>query len=203
MQSLRWGVWCPFQESKDCNGEEIQLRLHGGVRPNPYGVMVYSDQTSATALKSSPLSSQEAAQVIQAHTESICSGKQVSRMRLKSLIPALFSSYDDASLRTFALYKLFLPSVSGCGFLFLYFFGDMIQRVLNLIIPSLQLWNVTQLMYFKLGTPHMPVRSSAFSFSLFFGAVVLWLITFSSSWGVGGKWCDNFSAVACFGKEGT
>ncbi|TWW56245.1 Nephrocystin-4 [Takifugu flavidus] len=47
MQCLRWGIWCPFQESNDWNGEELQLRLHGGPKSNPHGVMVYSTQTSA------------------------------------------------------------------------------------------------------------------------------------------------------------
>lgn len=74
MQSLRWGIWCPFQEANDWNGEEIQLRLHGGAKPNPYGVMVYSSQTSAKALNSPPFSTPEAAQVIRAHTRASAQG---------------------------------------------------------------------------------------------------------------------------------
>lgn len=77
MQSLRWGIWCPFQESNDRNGEEIQLRLHGGAKPNPYGVMVYNSQTSAKTLNSLPLSTAEEAEVIQAHTKSVCSRTRV------------------------------------------------------------------------------------------------------------------------------
>lgn len=69
MESLRWGIWCPFQESNEWNGGEIQLRLHGGAKPNPYGVMVYSSQTSAKTLNSLLLSTPEAAQVRQAHTK--------------------------------------------------------------------------------------------------------------------------------------
>lgn len=76
MQSLRWGIWCPFQEASDWNVEEIQLRLHGGTKPNPYGVMVYSSQTSAKTLNSSPLPTPEAAQVIQTHTKSVCSRRK-------------------------------------------------------------------------------------------------------------------------------
>ncbi|CAG01756.1 unnamed protein product, partial [Tetraodon nigroviridis] len=54
------------KEANDWNGEEIQLRLHGGAKPNPYGVMVYSSQTSAKALNSPPFSTPEAAQASEA-----------------------------------------------------------------------------------------------------------------------------------------
>lgn len=76
MQCLRWGIWCPFQESNDWNGEEIQLRLHGGPESNPHAVMVYSTQTSAKP-QYSLLSTPEVAQVMLPHTKSVCSRKQM------------------------------------------------------------------------------------------------------------------------------
>nr|XP_015822952.2 nephrocystin-4 isoform X2 [Nothobranchius furzeri] len=48
LQCLRWGVWCPFQEPAVWKDIEIQLVLHGGATPNPYGVMVYSTETPKT-----------------------------------------------------------------------------------------------------------------------------------------------------------
>ncbi|XP_056895840.1 nephrocystin-4 isoform X2 [Takifugu flavidus] len=66
MQCLRWGIWCPFQESNDWNGEELQLRLHGGPKSNPHGVMVYSTQTSAKP-QYSLLSTPEVAQASEAN----------------------------------------------------------------------------------------------------------------------------------------
>uniref|UniRef100_A0A1A8R147 Nephronophthisis 4 n=1 Tax=Nothobranchius rachovii TaxID=451742 RepID=A0A1A8R147_9TELE len=48
LQCLRWGVWCPFQEPAVWKDKEIQLVLHGGAKPNPYGVMVYSTETPKT-----------------------------------------------------------------------------------------------------------------------------------------------------------
>lgn len=65
MQCLRWGIWCPFQEPADWDGEEIQLTLQGGAKPNPHGVMVYSAQMSAKTQK--PTSAPDIAQVIQQH----------------------------------------------------------------------------------------------------------------------------------------
>ncbi|KAM4562311.1 nephrocystin-4 [Odontesthes bonariensis] len=47
LQCLRWGIWCPFQEPAVWKGEEIQLVLQGGAKPNPHGVMVYSTEVSA------------------------------------------------------------------------------------------------------------------------------------------------------------
>uniref|UniRef100_A0A3Q2ZLY6 Nephrocystin 4 n=1 Tax=Kryptolebias marmoratus TaxID=37003 RepID=A0A3Q2ZLY6_KRYMA len=48
LQCLRWGIWCPFQKPTVWKDKEIQLVLHGGAKPNPYGVMVYSTETSKT-----------------------------------------------------------------------------------------------------------------------------------------------------------
>lgn len=48
LQCLRWGFWCPFLKPSIWKDKEIQLVLHGGATPNPYGVMVYSTETSNT-----------------------------------------------------------------------------------------------------------------------------------------------------------
>ncbi|XP_008278421.1 nephrocystin-4 [Stegastes partitus] len=56
LQCLRWGIWCPFLESADWKGEEIQLVLQGGAKPNPHGVMVYSTEVSARTQSPAPLS---------------------------------------------------------------------------------------------------------------------------------------------------
>ncbi|KAM7410975.1 hypothetical protein PAMA_021103 [Pampus argenteus] len=62
LQCLRWGIWCPFQDSADWKREEIQLVLQGGAKPNPHGVMVYSTETSAKTLSPVPLSAPGTAQ---------------------------------------------------------------------------------------------------------------------------------------------
>ncbi|XP_015235683.1 PREDICTED: nephrocystin-4 [Cyprinodon variegatus] len=49
LQCLRWGVWCPFQDLADWKGKEVKLVLQGGAQPNPFGVMVYSTETSVQA----------------------------------------------------------------------------------------------------------------------------------------------------------
>lgn len=107
MHCLRWGVWCPLQEPSDWNGEQIQLRLRGDAKPNPFGVMVYSTQTSAKTQTSPAASAAEAAQVIRPHTKSVCSRSECKRMPLKVLISAPFSSNVDVSFRSFLLSKLF------------------------------------------------------------------------------------------------
>ncbi|XP_041655501.1 nephrocystin-4 [Cheilinus undulatus] len=63
LQCLRWGVCCPFQEAADRTGEEIQLVLQGGAKPNPYGVMVYSTEMSAKTQSPVPPSAAGTAQV--------------------------------------------------------------------------------------------------------------------------------------------
>ncbi|XP_059189932.1 nephrocystin-4 [Centropristis striata] len=62
LQCLRWGIWCPFQEPADWKGEEIQLVLQGGAKPNPHGVMVYSTEMSAKTQSPAPLSAPGTAQ---------------------------------------------------------------------------------------------------------------------------------------------
>ncbi|XP_054464915.1 nephrocystin-4 [Anoplopoma fimbria] len=62
LQCLRWGIWCPFQEPADWKGEEIQLVLQGGAKPNPHGVMVYSTEMSAKTPSPAPLSAPGSAQ---------------------------------------------------------------------------------------------------------------------------------------------
>ncbi|XP_057716671.1 nephrocystin-4 isoform X7 [Corythoichthys intestinalis] len=46
LQCLRWAILCPFEEQKDWKGEETQLLLQGGSKPNPLGVMVYNSAAS-------------------------------------------------------------------------------------------------------------------------------------------------------------
>ncbi|XP_044207791.1 nephrocystin-4 isoform X2 [Thunnus albacares] len=91
LQCLRWGIWCPFQDSADWKGEEIQLVLQGGAKPNPHGVMVYSTETSAKTLSPVPLSAPGAAQVSEA--------KDMIMFRLSSSLERKASS-PKASLRT-------------------------------------------------------------------------------------------------------
>uniref|UniRef100_A0A7N8XZ77 Nephronophthisis 4 n=1 Tax=Mastacembelus armatus TaxID=205130 RepID=A0A7N8XZ77_9TELE len=67
LQCLRWGIWCPFQDPSDWKGGEIQLVLHGGAKPNPYGVMVYSTEMSANTQSPMPLSAPGTTQVTQQH----------------------------------------------------------------------------------------------------------------------------------------
>ncbi|XP_013875853.1 nephrocystin-4 isoform X2 [Austrofundulus limnaeus] len=58
LQCLRWGIWCPFQKPAVWKDKEIQLVLLGGAKPNPYGAMVYSTETSRSqSLKPTPVSS--------------------------------------------------------------------------------------------------------------------------------------------------
>ncbi|KAM8864014.1 nephrocystin-4 isoform 2-T2 [Spinachia spinachia] len=88
LQCLRWGVWCPFQESADWQGEEIQLVLQGGARPNPHGVMVYRTETSAKTQSPAPVSSPGSAQAKDTITFRLSSG------------PERKASSPKASLRT-------------------------------------------------------------------------------------------------------
>ncbi|XP_040922087.1 nephrocystin-4 [Toxotes jaculatrix] len=88
LQCLRWGIWCPFQEPVDWKGEEIQLVLQGGAKPNPHGVMVYSTEVSAKTQSSAPLSAPGTAQV-----------KDTITFRLSSSLERKTSS-PKASLRT-------------------------------------------------------------------------------------------------------
>ena len=67
LQCLRWGIWCPFQDSADWKGEEIQLVLQGGAKPNPHGVMVYSTEQFAKTPSPVPLSAPGTAQVTHYH----------------------------------------------------------------------------------------------------------------------------------------
>ncbi|XP_037629345.1 nephrocystin-4 [Sebastes umbrosus] len=88
LQCLRWGIWCPFQEPADWKGEEIQLVLQGGAKPNPYGVMVYSTEMSAKTPSPAPLSASGTAQA-----------KDTITFRLSSSLERKASS-PKASLRT-------------------------------------------------------------------------------------------------------
>lgn len=73
LHSLRWGIWCPFQEPAEWKGEEIQLVLQGGAKPNPHGAMVYSTEVSAKAQSPAPISAPSTAQVIQWHRRMLLS----------------------------------------------------------------------------------------------------------------------------------
>nr|XP_040049231.1 LOW QUALITY PROTEIN: nephrocystin-4 [Gasterosteus aculeatus aculeatus] len=88
LQCLRWGAWCPFRESADWKGEEIQLVLQGGARPNPHAVMVYRTEMSAKAQSPAPLSAPGSAQA-----------KDTITFRLSSA-PERKASSPKASLRT-------------------------------------------------------------------------------------------------------
>uniref|UniRef100_A0A3Q4HZB7 Nephrocystin 4 n=1 Tax=Neolamprologus brichardi TaxID=32507 RepID=A0A3Q4HZB7_NEOBR len=66
LHSLRWGIWCPFQEPAEWKGEEIQLVLQGGAKPNPHGAMVYSTEMSAKAQSPAPISAPGTAQACSA-----------------------------------------------------------------------------------------------------------------------------------------
>ncbi|XP_037135657.1 nephrocystin-4 isoform X1 [Syngnathus acus] len=53
LQCLRWAMLCPFHEQPNWKGEETELVLQGGSKPNPLGLMVYN---SATTESAAPLS---------------------------------------------------------------------------------------------------------------------------------------------------
>ncbi|XP_062419560.1 nephrocystin-4 isoform X3 [Pungitius pungitius] len=76
LQCLRWGVWCPFQESADWKGDEIQLVLQGGARPNPHGVMVYTTEMSAKTQSPAPLPPPGSAQARDTITFRLSSGPE-------------------------------------------------------------------------------------------------------------------------------
>ncbi|XP_068613977.1 nephrocystin-4-like [Brachionichthys hirsutus] len=63
MQCVRWAIWFPFQEPAVWEREEVQLFLQGGAKPNPQGVMVYSNQPSAKSQSSGPLLASDTVQV--------------------------------------------------------------------------------------------------------------------------------------------
>ncbi|CAK6954991.1 nephrocystin-4 [Scomber scombrus] len=91
LQCLRWGIWGPFQDSADWKGEEIQLVLQGGAKPNPHGVMVYSTEPFAKTPSPVPLSAPGTAQVSEA--------KDMIMFRLSSSLERKASS-PKASLKT-------------------------------------------------------------------------------------------------------
>ncbi|XP_022621655.1 nephrocystin-4 [Seriola dumerili] len=92
LQCLRWGIWCPFREPADWKGEELQLVLQGGAKPNPHGVMVYGTETSAKTQSSAPLSAPGTAQPVSKVKDTIT-------FRLSSGLEGKASS-PKASLRT-------------------------------------------------------------------------------------------------------
>ncbi|XP_034731405.1 nephrocystin-4 isoform X2 [Etheostoma cragini] len=89
LQCLRWGIWCPFQEPADWKGEDIQLVLQAGAKPNPHGVMVYSAEMSAKTQSPLPLSAPGTAQ----------EARDTITFRLSSSLERKASS-PKASLRT-------------------------------------------------------------------------------------------------------
>ncbi|KAJ4934893.1 hypothetical protein JOQ06_007674, partial [Pogonophryne albipinna] len=89
LQCVRWGIWFPFQEPADWKGEEIQIVLRGGAKPNPHGVMVYSTEMSAKTQSPVTLSPPGSAQ----------EGKDTITFRLSSSLERKTSS-PKASLRT-------------------------------------------------------------------------------------------------------
>ncbi|XP_058498816.1 nephrocystin-4 isoform X1 [Solea solea] len=92
LQCLRWGIFCPFQSPTDWKGEEIQLVLQGGAKPNPFGVMVYSTEMSAKTQGLVPLSASGTAQPVSEARDTIT-------FRLLSSLERKASS-PKASLRT-------------------------------------------------------------------------------------------------------
>ncbi|KAG7226930.1 hypothetical protein INR49_022225 [Caranx melampygus] len=74
LQCIRWAIWCPFQEPADWRGEQIQLVLQGGAKPNPHGVMVYSTEMSANTQSLAPPSAPGSAQVKDTITLRLSSG---------------------------------------------------------------------------------------------------------------------------------
>ncbi|CAJ1055521.1 nephrocystin-4 [Xyrichtys novacula] len=98
LQCLRWGVWCPCQEPADWIGEEIQLVLQGGAKPNPHGVMVYSAEMSAKTQSPVPLTAAGTAQVTQQHRDTI-SFRLSCGLEKKELSPKVFprTKQEDVS----------------------------------------------------------------------------------------------------------
>ncbi|XP_040008385.1 nephrocystin-4 isoform X2 [Xiphias gladius] len=93
LQCIRWGIWCPFQEPPDWKGEEIQLVLQAGAKPNPDGVMVYGTEMSAKTQSSVPLSAAGTAQ------KPVSEVKDTIAFRLSSSLERKASS-PKTSLRT-------------------------------------------------------------------------------------------------------
>ncbi|KAK5863241.1 hypothetical protein PBY51_000287 [Eleginops maclovinus] len=89
LQCVRWGIWFPFQGPVDWKGEEIQIVLQGGAKPNPHGVMVYSTEMSAKTQSPVTLSPRGSAQ----------EQKDNMTFRLSSSLERKASS-PKASLRT-------------------------------------------------------------------------------------------------------
>ncbi|KAM9350369.1 nephrocystin-4 [Symphorus nematophorus] len=100
LQCLRWGIWCPFQEPADWKGEEIQLVLQGGAKPNPHGVMVYSTEMSAKIQSPASLSTPGTAQNLKLSPRTEGSeAKDTITFRLSSSLERKAPS-PKASLRT-------------------------------------------------------------------------------------------------------
>ncbi|XP_065817624.1 nephrocystin-4-like isoform X2 [Labrus bergylta] len=98
LQCLRWGVWCPFQQPADWIGEELQLVLQGGAKPNPHGVMVYSTEMSAKTQSPVPLSAAGTAQEISVARDTL-KFRLSSGLEKKELSPkvSLRSKQEDVS----------------------------------------------------------------------------------------------------------
>lgn len=111
LQCLRWGIWCPFQEPADWKGEEIQLVLQGGAKPNPYGVMVYSTEMSAKTQSPAPLSASGTAQVTQEHRGLSLSKEQNVKNALKAV--KTFSTHAAVSLKT-KNYHMIVFDINRC-----------------------------------------------------------------------------------------
>lgn len=109
MQCLRWGIWCPFQEPDDGKGREIRLVLHGGALPNPYGIMVYSAQTTAKPQSTAPTSPPDAAQVTRQQPE-------VKDTRCKQCVKRRWAQQPLALTQMFPPSLLhYLNCVLACG----------------------------------------------------------------------------------------
>ncbi|XP_034027801.1 nephrocystin-4 [Thalassophryne amazonica] len=99
LQCLRWGIWCPFHKLAEWKGEEIRLVLHGGTKPNPHGVMVYSTEMSAKTQSPVPHSTLSTAQVSEAKDMLSFRFWTVLERKASSLKASLKTKQEDVSCR--------------------------------------------------------------------------------------------------------
>ncbi|XP_051913301.1 nephrocystin-4 isoform X2 [Hippocampus zosterae] len=89
LQCLRWAMLCPFQEQTNWKGEETQLVLQGGSKPNPLSVMVYNSAVTQSAV---PISTSDTIQDVIKFRLSPSSDRTTSSPKT-----SLRTKLDDAS----------------------------------------------------------------------------------------------------------
>ncbi|KAK7883998.1 hypothetical protein WMY93_027121 [Mugilogobius chulae] len=92
LQSLRWGVLSPFDQSSQHREGQIRLALQGGAEPNPHNVMVYTEHSDQECVEkdsiSFHLSSGPAVDRRQPVPKSVRAQEKTPRSRRKASSPA-------------------------------------------------------------------------------------------------------------------